>query len=63
MYWHIEDMIMKFLPPRSERRISKWYWYKRPRCIDGGAALILKNPFCLYGFLDVFSGLEKFMKE
>jgi hypothetical protein len=63
MHWHIEDMIMKFLPPRSKRRMSKCCRYKRPRCVNGFAALILKNPFCLYGFIDIFSGFEKFMKE
>jgi hypothetical protein len=63
MHWHIEDVIMKFFPPRSEGGMSKCYWYKRVRCIDGFAACILKNPFCLYGFLVIFSGLEKLMKE
>jgi hypothetical protein len=63
MYWHIEDMIVKFLPPGSERRMSKCYWYKRLGCIDGCAALILKNPSCLHGFLDIFPRLEKFMKK
>jgi hypothetical protein len=63
MYWHIEDMIMKFLPPRNERRMSKCYWYKRLGCIKDCAALILKNPSCLHGFFDIFSRLEKFMKE
>jgi hypothetical protein len=56
-------MIMKLLPPRSEGRMSKCCWYKRPRCINGFTACILKDPFGLYGFLDIFSGLEKFMKE
>jgi hypothetical protein len=63
MYWHIEDMIMKFLPPRSERRMSGCYWYKRPGCINSCAALVLKDPSCLHGFLDILSGLEEFMKE
>jgi hypothetical protein len=63
MYWHIKDVIMKLLPPRNERRMSKRYWCKRLGCIDGCAALILQNRFGLYGFLDIFSGLEKFMKE
>jgi hypothetical protein len=56
-------MIMKFLPPRNERRVSKCYWHKRLGCIEGRAALILKNPSCFYGFLGVLSGLEKFMKK
>jgi hypothetical protein len=32
-------------------------------CIEGRAALILKNPSCFYGFLDILSGLEKFMEK
>jgi hypothetical protein len=63
MYWHIKDMIMKFLPPKNERRVSDCYWHKRPGGINFGAALVLKDPFCLYGFLDILSGLEEFMKE
>jgi hypothetical protein len=63
MYWHIKDMIIKFLPPSNERRMSNCYWHKRLGCIRGCAALVLKNPFCFYGFFDVLSGLEKFMKE
>jgi hypothetical protein len=63
MYWHVKDMIMKFLPPRSERRMSKCYWHKGLGCIKGCAALVLKNPFCFYRFFDVLSGLEKFMKK
>jgi hypothetical protein len=58
MYWHIEDMIMKFLPPRNERRMSKCYWYKRPGCIDGGAALILKNLFACMDSLTPSLGLR-----
>jgi hypothetical protein len=63
MNWHIEGMIMKFLPPRNKRGMSYCYWHKRPGCINSRAALILKDPFCLYGFLDILSGLEEFMKE
>jgi hypothetical protein len=63
MYWHIKVMIMKFLPPGSERGMSDYYWHKRPRCINSCAALILKDPFCLHGFLDILSRLEEFMKE
>jgi hypothetical protein len=54
---------MKFLPPRNERRVSKCYWHKRLGCIEGRAALILKNPSCLHGFLDILFGLEEFMEE
>jgi hypothetical protein len=31
---HIEDVIMKFLPPRSKGGMSYCYWHKRPRCIN-----------------------------
>jgi hypothetical protein len=62
MYWHIEDVIMKFLPPRSKRGMSYCYWHKRLGCIDSCAALVLEDPLCLYGFLDILSGFEKFMK-
>jgi hypothetical protein len=63
MYWHIKDMIMKFLPPMNERRMSKCYWHKGLGCIEGRAALILKNPSCLHGFLDILSRLKEFMEE
>jgi hypothetical protein len=63
MYWHIKDMIMKFLPPRNERRMSKCYWHKELGCIEGRAALILNNTSCLHGFLDILSRLEEFMEE
>jgi hypothetical protein len=63
MYWHVENVIMKFLPPTNERRVSKCYWHKRLGCIEGRAALILKNPSCLHGFFDILSGLEEFMEE
>jgi hypothetical protein len=54
---------MKFLPPRNIRGVRKCYWHKRLGCIEGCDALILKNVSCLHGFLDVLSGLEKFMEE
>jgi hypothetical protein len=38
-------------------------WHKRLGCMEGCAALILKNPSCFYGFLDILSRLEKFMEE
>jgi hypothetical protein len=63
MYWHIKDMTMKLLPPRNKRGMSYSYWHKRPGCINSCAALVLEDPFCLYGFLDILSGLEEFMKE
>jgi hypothetical protein len=63
MYWHIKDMIMKFLSARNKRGMSYCYWHRRSGGINSCAALVLKDPFCLYGFLDVLSGLEEFMKE
>jgi hypothetical protein len=63
MYWHIKDVIMKFLPPGNERSMSDCYWHKKPGCINSCAALVLKNPSCLHGFLDILSGLEEFMEE
>jgi hypothetical protein len=54
---------MKFLPPKNERRMSKCYWHKGLGCIEGRAALILKDPSCLHGFLDILSRLEEFMEE
>jgi hypothetical protein len=63
MYWQIKDMIMKLLPPRNERRMRKCYWYKGLGCIEGCVALILKNPSCLHGFLDILSRLEEFMEK
>jgi hypothetical protein len=63
MYWLIEDVVMKLLPPGSKRKMSKCYWHKRVRYVNGFVACVFKNPFGLYGFLDIFSGLEEFMKE
>jgi hypothetical protein len=63
MYWHIEDVIMEFLPPRSERGMSYCYWHKRVGRINSRAARILEDPFFLQGFLDILSGLDEFMKE
>jgi hypothetical protein len=54
---------MKFLPPKNERRMSKCYWHKGLGCINSRAAFILKNPSYFYGFLDILSGLEKFMEK
>jgi hypothetical protein len=56
-------MIVEFLPPISKRKMNKCYWHKRVGYVNGFTACILKNPLGMYGFLDIFSGLEKFMKE
>jgi hypothetical protein len=63
MYWRIKYVIMKFFPRRNERRMSDCYWHNRLGCINSYAALALKNPSCLHGFLDILSGLEEFMEE
>jgi hypothetical protein len=63
MYWHVKDVIMKFLPPRNERGMSRCYWHKWLGCINSCAAFILKNPSCFRGFFDILSRLEKFMEE
>jgi hypothetical protein len=63
MYWHIEGVIMEFLPPGSKGGMSYCYWHKGHRSINSRAALILKDPFCLQEFLNILSGLEEFMKE
>jgi hypothetical protein len=54
---------MKFSTPKNERRVSKCYWHKGLGCINSRAAFILKNPSFFHGFLDILSGLEKFMDK
>jgi hypothetical protein len=56
-------MIMKFLPPKDERRMSKCPWHEGLGCIKSCVAFILKDSSCFYGFLDTLSSLEKFMEE
>jgi hypothetical protein len=63
MYWLIEDVIMEFLPQGSKRGMSYRCRYKGPRCINSGAALILKDSSGLQAFLNFLSGFEEFMKE
>jgi hypothetical protein len=63
VYWHVKNVIMKFFPPKDERRMSKCCWHKGLGCIKSHAAFILKNSSCIYGFLDILSGFEKFMKK
>jgi hypothetical protein len=62
MYWLIEDMIMKLLPPGNEKRMSYLFWYKGPS-INGWTALIFKDTFGLQAFFYFLSGLEEFMKK
>jgi hypothetical protein len=63
VYWHVKNMIMKFLPPKDERRMSKCPWHEGLGCIKSCVAFILKDSSCFYGFLDTLSSLEKFMEE
>jgi hypothetical protein len=63
MYWLIEDVIMEFLPPGSKGGMSYCCRYKGPRCMNSGAALILKDSSGLQGFLNFLSRFEEFMKE
>jgi hypothetical protein len=63
VYWHVKNVIMKFLPPKDERGMSKCCWHKGLGCIKSYVAFILKDPSCFYGFLDTLSRLEKFMEE
>jgi hypothetical protein len=62
MHWLTENMVMKFLPPGVEGRMSY-----RGRCersgINGSTAFILKTPSGLSKLFDFFSGFEKFMKK
>jgi hypothetical protein len=63
VYWLVKNMIMKFLLPKDERRMSKCCWHKGLGCIKSCGAFILKDPSFFYGFLDTLSRLEKFMEE
>jgi hypothetical protein len=62
VYWLVEDMIMKLLPPGNEKRMSYWCWYKGPN-INSWTALIFKDPFGLQVFFNFLFGLEEFMKK
>jgi hypothetical protein len=50
-------MIMEFLPPGDEERISYCYG------INSWAALVFKDPSGLSAFFDFLSGFEEFMKK
>jgi hypothetical protein len=63
MNWLIESVITEFLPPGSKGGMNYCCWYKRLRCINSWAALILKNSSSLQGFFNFLSGFEEFMKE
>jgi hypothetical protein len=55
-------MVMKFLPPRDEGRMSYCYGCQREG-VKSWTALILEDPSGLYAVLDFLSGFEEFMKE
>jgi hypothetical protein len=62
VHWLTEDVVMEFLPPRDEKRVSYCCWYEKPG-IKSWAALILKNPSGLNTLFDFLSGFEEFMKK
>jgi hypothetical protein len=62
VYWLTEDMVMKFLPPRDEGRMSYYYGCERPD-VKSWTAFVLKDPSGLNAVLDFLSGFEEFMKE
>jgi hypothetical protein len=62
VYWLTEDVVVKFLPPGNEKRMSYCCWYEGPS-INSWTALIFKDPFGLQTFFYFFSGLEEFMKK
>jgi hypothetical protein len=55
-------MVVKFLPPGDEERVSYCYWCEEPG-INGWATLVFKDPSGLYVFFDFLSGFEEFMKK
>jgi hypothetical protein len=62
VYWLTEDMVMEFLPPGDEERVSYYCWCEKPG-VKSWAAFILKNSSGLYAILNFLSGFEEFMKE
>jgi hypothetical protein len=62
VHWLVEDVVMKFLPPRDEGRMSYCYGCERPG-VKSWTAFILEDPSGLYAILNFLSGFEEFMKE
>jgi hypothetical protein len=62
MHWLTEDVVMEFLPPGDEERVSYYCWCEKPS-VKSWVAFILKNSSSLYAILDFLSGFEEFMKE
>jgi hypothetical protein len=62
VYRLTKDVIVEFLPPGVEGRMSYGCGHKRPG-IDSGTAHIMENSTAVHKFLDFFSGLKKFVQE
>jgi hypothetical protein len=62
VHWLTEDVVMEFLPPGDEERVSCCYWCEKPG-INSWAAFIFKDPSGLNALCDFLSGFEEFMKE
>jgi hypothetical protein len=54
-------MVMGFLPPGDEERVS-YCWCEKP-CINSWAAFVFKDPSGLNALFDFLSGFEEFMKK
>jgi hypothetical protein len=55
-------MVMEFLPPGNEERVSYCCWCENPG-IKSWATFILKNPSGMYAIFDFLSRFEEFMKK
>jgi hypothetical protein len=62
VHWLTEDMVMEFLPPGDEERVSYCYWCEKPG-INSWAAFVFKDPPGLNALFDFLSGFEEFMKK
>jgi hypothetical protein len=62
VHWLTEDVVIEFLPPGDEERVSYYCWCENPGVKSWGG-FILKNSSGLYDVLNFLSGFEEFMKE
>jgi hypothetical protein len=62
VHWLIEDMVMEFLPPGDEERVSYCCWCEKPG-INSWTTFVLKDPSGLNVLCDFLSGFEEFMKK
>jgi hypothetical protein len=60
--WPIEDVVMEFLPPGNNKRMSYCCWCEKPS-IKSWAAVVFKDPSGLNAFCDFLSGFEELMKK